>query len=212
MNTNRLYDELMRSSTSGDLPVEDAHVLASMIAIAAREAGEQSAICLGLGIDSMQFGNMMARAFPGSISMLNKYRTDLYKNASVEEQSIQNLLRKFRTPGSVLATLLAIIVARRAMQPNHLWQDLGLRDRLELNALMKRHFAPLAHRNKNDMKWKKFFYRMTCSEEGFTLCAAPICADCGEFYGCFGDESGESLLARNQYRPQVVPVPGMRAV
>jgi nitrogen fixation protein NifQ len=62
-----------------------------------------------------------------------------------------------------------------------------------------RHFAPLAIRNNQDMKWKKFFYRMICRDEGFRLCAAPCCSECGDFENCFGDESGESLLARTRF-------------
>jgi len=48
------------------------------------------------------------------------------------------------------------------------------------------------------MKWKKFFYRMICRDEGFRLCSAPSCAECDDFSVCFGDESGESFLARNR--------------
>jgi nitrogen fixation protein NifQ len=45
------------------------------------------------------------------------------------------------------------------------------------------------------MKWKKFFYRMICRDESFRFCSAPSCEDCDDFAVCFGDESGESLLA-----------------
>jgi nitrogen fixation protein NifQ len=91
---------------------------------------------------------------------------------------------------------MSLLVARRATRPNHLWQDLGLMNRGELSGLMQRHFAQLASRNTQDMKWKKFFYRMICREEGFRLCVAPSCSECADFNGCFGDESGESLLTR----------------
>ena len=59
-----------------------------------------------------------------------------------------------------------------------------------------RHFAPLAMLNHRDMKWKKFFYRIICRDEGFRLCTAPSCSECDAFAVCVGDESGESLLAR----------------
>jgi nitrogen fixation protein NifQ len=75
-------------------------------------------------------------------------------------------------------------------------QDLGLTNRGELSRLMQRHFALLARRNTQDMKWKKFFFRMICRDEGYRLCAAPCCSECSDFNACFGDESGESLLAR----------------
>jgi nitrogen fixation protein NifQ len=88
-------------------------------------------------------------------------------------------------------------VARRSLRANHLWQDLGLGSRDELSDLMKRHFAPLAARNSQNMKWKKFLFRMVCLDEQAGLCPAPTCGECTEFEGCFGDEPGVGLLARN---------------
>ena len=63
---------------------------------------------------------------------------------------------------------------------------------------MVRHFPALALRNSQDMKWKKFFYRMICRDEGFSMCTAPCCSECSDFALCFGDESGESLFARSR--------------
>ena len=82
------------------------------------------------------------------------------------------------------------------MSGDHLWQDLGLLDRGELNRLMRERFPTLAARNVANMKWKKFFYRMLCELEGFTLCTAPSCRECCDFDDCFGAETGESALAR----------------
>jgi nitrogen fixation protein NifQ len=56
------------------------------------------------------------------------------------------------------------------------------------------------------MKWKKFFFRMICKDEGFRLCSAPSCAECDDFSLCFGDESGESLLARSRREAETRPV------
>ena len=91
---------------------------------------------------------------------------------------------------------LAAIVARRALEPNHLWEDLGLRARAELTRLLERHFAPLAAKNTRNMRWKRFFYRTLCEDDGFVLCATPTCTGCGDFETCFGEETGESRLAR----------------
>jgi nitrogen fixation protein NifQ len=97
------------------------------------------------------------------------------------------------------------MIARRAMEPDHLWQDLGLRDRGELSALLHRHFAPLARQNTDNMKWKRFFYRMICDSEGFALCTTPICSDCTDFDMCFGEETGEARLARNRRQDETDP-------
>jgi nitrogen fixation protein NifQ len=113
-----------------------------------------------------------------------------------DERCLRELLWRFRTVPAPITSLLSVLVARRATRPNHLWQDLGLANRGELCRLMQRHFASLARRNTQDMKWKKFFFRMICRDEGYTLCSAPSCSECCDFSACFGDESGESLLAR----------------
>ena len=58
---------------------------------------------------------------------------------------------------------------------------------------MTRHLKPLALCNTGDMKWKKF---LICADASYTLCTAPSCAECDDFESCFGEETGESLLAR----------------
>jgi nitrogen fixation protein NifQ len=130
---------------------------------------------------------------------MEAFGLDSKSSLNEDERCLQELLWRFRTEPSRLNSLLSLLVARRATRPNHLWQDLGLMNRGELSRLMQRHFMLLARRNTQDMKWKKFFYRMICREEGFSLCLAPSCSECGDFTGCFGDESGESLLARVRY-------------
>ena len=95
------------------------------------------------------------------------------------------------------------MIARRCKSPHHLWQDLGLANRGELSQLMNRHFARLADKNRQDMKWKKFLYRMVCGSEGFMLCTAPVCSECDDFKNCFGAEDGESMLARARNSPNI---------
>jgi nitrogen fixation protein NifQ len=90
------------------------------------------------------------------------------------------------------------MIARRAVEPNHLWEDLGLRNRAELSRLLVRHFASLAAQNTRNMRWKRFFYRMLCEADGMVLCTTPVCRDCADFEHCFGEETGESRLARTR--------------
>lgn len=77
-------------------------------------------------------------------------------------------------------------------------EDLGLRNRGELSRLLMRHFAPLATQNTRNMRWKRFFYRKLCEADGMVLCTTPVCTDCTDFDLCFGEESGESRLARTR--------------
>ncbi len=115
-----------------------------------------------------------------------------------EEDQVRALLAAYAVDASREARWLSAMVARRAMQPNHLWQDLGLADRSWLNELLRRFFPVLHAGNAVDMKWKKYFYRRLCEMEGFVLCTAPSCRECCDFDRCFGAEDGESLLAQRR--------------
>ncbi|MFZ0839476.1 MAG: nitrogen fixation protein NifQ, partial [Xanthobacteraceae bacterium] len=108
---------------------------------------------------------------------------------------VRDLLLAHRSTTGEAGRWLAAMIARRSMEPNHLWEDLGLRDRSELTRLMTRHFAPLAMRNTRNMRWKRFFYRTLCESDGLVMCSTPVCTRCGDFDLCFGEESGESRLA-----------------
>ncbi|WP_075215097.1 nitrogen fixation protein NifQ [Mongoliimonas terrestris] len=112
-----------------------------------------------------------------------------------EEAQVRLLLHRHRAADTDDLTRLARVVARRAMEPNHLWQDLGLASRADLKALLEFAFPDLAARNTTAMRWKKFFYRQLCEAEGFVLCSAPSCGVCRDFADCFGPEDGETMLA-----------------
>jgi nitrogen fixation protein NifQ len=121
-----------------------------------------------------------------------------------EEDQVRMLLSLHAEPDEPYAKKLAAMVARRAMRPNHLWQDLGFQNRVWLNDMLRRFFPALHAGNTADMKWKKYFYRRLCEMEGFTLCTAPSCRECCDFDRCFGAEDGESLLARGRRATEAV--------
>lgn len=195
MEAHAVYEWLMEGTAiPGDR--DDAHIVASMIAIAVREVTPGHALSEGLGLAGGALRDLISAVFPNAISELEGYGLDADVSPSEDERCLRELLSRHATRGTGFELQLAAMIARRAMRANHLWQDAGLRGRRELSDLMARHFAPLATRNNRDMKWKKFFYRMICRDEGFRLCTAPSCSECDDFSVCFGDESGESLLAR----------------
>ncbi len=202
-----LYDWLMDGTRGTFCDRFDAHVLASVLAVAVAEtAGSGLSLSETTGLTVAALGDVLSAVFPHALALLERGRGDCELSLPEDERSVRELLTRFARPRTALRLHLAALIARRAMRPNHLWQDLGLRDRGELGALMRRHFEPLAARNVNDMKWKKFLYRMICRDEGFRLCTAPSCAECGDFDVCFGDESGESLLARNRRESELLPL------
>jgi nitrogen fixation protein NifQ len=178
----------------------DGHVLACVLSIAAEESSADRSLAEAIGLSGNSLRSILAQYFPDALDRLKTFGLDSELAVEDDEQALSMLLRRSRSTPGPFSSVVAAIVARRAMQPNHLWQDLGLTNRSELSALMQRHFAPLAARNNQDMKWKKFFYRMICRDDSYRLCAAPSCSECCDFDGCFGDESGESRLARVRWQ------------
>ncbi|ABD05688.1 NifQ [Rhodopseudomonas palustris HaA2] len=185
---------------TGGLPAEaridddrafDRHVLASILSAAITEPGPINQRC-GLGADD--FVALVTSFFP-HISVLFSVLAAGEPDADEEAAMVRDLLLAHRsTPGEV-GRWLATMVARRAMEPDHLWEDLGLRDRSELTRLLMRHFGPLARDNIRNMRWKRFFYRKLCEDDGIVMCSTPVCSQCNDFAECFGDESGESRMA-----------------
>jgi nitrogen fixation protein NifQ len=175
----------------------DAHVAASILAISFGEAvAEGRTLTSATGLPAEQLNELLAHIFPSAA--LWRFFAAEEVERSADETCLFDLLASCTTSRTVFEARLAAMIARRAQRPNHLWQDLGLRSRRDLTELMTRHFRPLAMRNKQDMKWKKFFYRVICAEAAYALCTAPSCGECDDFDHCFGEETGESLLARSR--------------
>lgn len=189
-----LYDRLMQG-VDGSGARFDAHVVASMIAVAALEA---VALVDAIGLSASELEEMTVALLPAAMSVLIFANKRVASERSPDEACLLDLLKQGATAHTPFQYRLAAMIARRAQRPNHLWQDLGLRNRGELSELMKQHFRPLARRNNQDMKWKKFLYRMICADAAYALCAAPSCGECNDFDLCFGEESGEALLARTR--------------
>ena len=177
----------------------DSHVAASIISLSLWEAevGRQRATD-AIGLDGESLAELAQQMFPHTATVFARWRAEQISEPSDDEACLRDLLRRSTTEGTPFQCMLADMVARRCLRPNHLWQDLGLRNRRELGWLMQRNFEGLAAKNTGDMKWKKFFYRTICRDEGYMLCPAPSCSECDDFENCFGEENGESLLARSR--------------
>jgi nitrogen fixation protein NifQ len=197
MTPQDLYELLRQASGKAACEPFDGHILACIFAAAADETLAGGSFTDALGICGASLRANIERYFPGARKQLEAFDLDIEPVVQDDERCLRELLWRFRTAPSPLNSLLVFLVSRRATRANHLWQDLGLANRDELSRLMHRHFALLARRNNQDMKWKKFFYRMICRDEGFRLCVAPSCGECSDFDHCFGNEAGESLLGRS---------------
>jgi len=186
----------------------DRHVLASILAVAAMENGPVAERA-GLAADDLV--SLMTHWFPVACGTDVAWHGRDEVAEDDEIAMVRDLLLAQRSSEGDTGRFLAAMIARRAMEPNHLWEDLGLRDRSELTRLLTRHFGPLAARNTRNMRWKRFFYRALCESDGFVMCTTPVCTDCGDFELCFGDESGESRMAERRREASQNPVFSMSA-
>jgi nitrogen fixation protein NifQ len=173
----------------------DRHVLASILSVAAAEGGS---VAERAGLSAQDFAALIAQWFPSTPDAVAARSAPSGQVEDDEIAMVRDLLLAQRSNKDDVSGWLAAMIARRAMEPNHLWEDLGLRERAELSRLLMRHFAPLAVRNTKNMKWKRFFYRMLCEDDGFVRCATPVCTQCNDFDLCFGEESGESRMAERR--------------
>lgn len=197
MNVGDAYHWLIQASAASRADSFDIHVAASIFALAIDEAEiENRTLCDGVGLDGTEFADVADALFPAAAPTLHKLGRDIALEIREEERNLRDLLFMYTVRGAPLARAYAAMVARRCARPHHLWQDLGLRSRGELSQFMRRKFPALAEKNRQDMKWKKFLYRLICQSEGFSFCTAPVCSECDDFLNCFGVEDGEGLLAR----------------
>jgi nitrogen fixation protein NifQ len=198
MTPQTIYRILRQANATTPCDLFDGHVLACIFAAGVDESLAGGSLADALGICGSSLRRNIDRYFPGTIRHLEDFGLDVEPVIEDDERCLRELLWRYRTAPVQINSLMTFLVSRRATRPNHLWQDLGLANRGELSRLMLQHFTLLARRNTEDMKWKKFFYRMICRDEGFRMCVAPTCSECSDFDVCFGDESGESLMARTR--------------
>jgi len=207
MNAGDAYHWLMQASAASRAESFDIHVVASIFALAIDEAEtENRTLCDGIGLDGTEFADVADALFPAAAPTLHKWGWHVALEIGGEEQNLRDLLHMYAVRGAPLARAYAAMVARRCARPHHLWQDLGLRSRAELSQFMRRNFPALAEKNRQDMKWKKFLYRLICQSEGFSFCTAPVCSECDDFLNCFGVEDGEGLLARVRNGQQLASI------
>lgn len=98
-------------------------------------------------------------------------------NKTVLEKKVTELLKDHAN--SIYARDdLAPHIARISLMMNHLYQDLGMRNRFEMGKFMKDNFPRLAQKKPKDKLWKKFIYDSIGE-------VAPSCATCKDQVNCF---------------------------
>lgn len=142
-----------------------------------------------LGLGWREFSAMMARCFPHlEIDNFATYGEEVDLQRADEHLELRALFLAHASGDVRQAEWLADILVAGCMGSDHLWQDLGLWSRADLKALIGLGFPELVAKNVHDMKWKKFFYKQLCIQEGIYTCRAPSCQVCHDYAACFGPE------------------------
>ncbi|HET9701500.1 MAG TPA: nitrogen fixation protein NifQ [Burkholderiales bacterium] len=151
------------------------------------------------GLEEDGFQRLLARHFPGA-SLANGAAAAA-DPALDEFEDLVALLLEHAADDAEDTRWLALAVASASLGDNHLWQDMGLPSRRELNELLRRWFPSLHARNAGDMKWKKFFYRQLCERAEVLICRSPSCAVCADYRHCFGPETADAGVVEWMPRP-----------
>lgn len=84
--------------------------------------------------------------------------------------------------------LLARMIAARTARPGHLWVAMGLFERPQLSASIRRLLPSLAAANSQNMRWKRYLFKQVCDLNGGTMCKSPNCGDCSDDAICFPED------------------------
>ncbi|NJC89162.1 MAG: hydrogenase [Desulfuromonas sp.] len=183
-----VYRLLVDSPAPPGAPPEDRHLFACLLAIAAAERHDTAA---ALDLDREELAELLHRYFPGIEP--ERLTSPSAPAAGIRPQTnvaILDLLLTYlprdaddRIPTPSL--WLARILATRAARSGHLWLAMGLSARPELTAAIHRHLPSLAAANHQGMRWKRFFYRQVCEQDGGVMCKTPDCRGCSDYALCF---------------------------
>lgn len=176
------YERIMRHASGG----RNDETLACMLA--SWQAGRgMMPDCLGMA--QTDFVALVEFHFPGlKLDSPGRTGREADQSRGDEYYDVLKLLMDNRACRCESENTMAMIVSQACQGQDHLWQDMGLWSRDQLSALMMLNFPSLAHRNTQNMKWKKFIYKQLCNAEGIYTCRAPSCEVCVDYDACFGPE------------------------
>lgn len=95
----------------------------------------------------------------------------------IDREKIKNLLKKYAS-NEFAKDALAGYICEKAFDKGHLYSDMGLSSRVELNRLMADNYPQLASKRPPSIRWKKFLFDEISS-------TAPACYGCLESQNCF---------------------------
>lgn len=184
---NPIYRALMDSATPLGASEDDRHLFACLLTVAADEPYDTAA---ALGLENSDLLDVFNLWFPAcSPEILGAAHLSQEAPPEYNEEVLQILLTHVpkNTDGSPnLSSLhLARMIAARTARPGHLWVGMGLFERPQLSASIRRLLPSLAEANHQNMRWKRYLFKQVCDLNGGTMCKSPNCGECSDYAICF---------------------------
>ena len=180
-----IYRTLIDSPAPPGVAAEDRHLFACLLAVASQEA---SSAATALGLAEIELSELRAAHFPAAA--LSTSAADptapLRMNEEVLELLLAHVPQNDQGKPHPPALWLAKILAARAPHSGHLWVAMGLFERSQLTAAIRRHLPSLAAANHQGMRWKRYLFKELCNRKGGLLCKSPNCGVCSDYAFCFG--------------------------
>ena len=182
-----VYRALIDSPAPLGIAAEDRHLFACLLAVAAQESSPPET---ALGLNPGQLQELLRAFFPGA-RLPQPERSDLPPppgNDELLELLLAHVPQDGQGHPQPAALWLASILAARAAHPGHLWVAMGLFERPQLTAAIRRHLPSLAAANHQGMRWKRYLFKEICTRNGGLLCKSPNCGVCSDYALCFATD------------------------
>lgn len=185
-----VYRALMDSPAPQVAAVENRHLFACLLAVAAGEPYETAA---ALGLDAVDLTKVLQTWFPAcDPAILEQPRRPEQAPPEYNEEVLQILLghvpRNADGVPEPSSLHLARMIAARTAHPGHLWVAMGLFERPQLSASIRRLLPSLAEANNKNMRWKRYLFKQVCDLNGGVMCKSPNCGECSDYAICFPDD------------------------
>ncbi|SEA72392.1 nitrogen fixation protein NifQ [Desulfuromusa kysingii] len=183
-----VYKALLATSSPASISAVDRKLFACLLAVT---SAEPYPVDVSLGLAPEIVDKIIATCFPGFDGSWgqNKLIDHQHPRLEINSDVLSLLLSHVEASGCrEMAGWLAHIIAARAAQPGHLWIAMGLFERPQLTAAIRRHLPTLAQANNQGMRWKRYLFKQVCEANGGLLCKSPNCQDCSEYELCFAPQ------------------------
>lgn len=181
-----VYCALISSPAPAGAAAEDRHLFACLLAVAAQESGQ----AVTLGLSEEELTALRQSLFPAAnLPPTEASASPPELNPEVLELLLPHVPRDHHGHPQPAALWLAKALAARAAHPGHLWVAMGLFERPQLTAAIRRHLPTLAAANHQGMRWKRYLFKEVCSRNGGLLCKSPNCGVCSDYAFCFAPDS-----------------------